>query len=393
MSSPARNETGWRSRPDLSLLLITLLLTLIGFMMVLSASAPTAQFQLRDCLFFFKKQLVWGILGLVAMGIGTTLSLDRIRTWAKPAMIVTGMLLILVHVPHFGVSVYGATRWLRLGPLTIQPSELAKLAIVLFVSDFLARHPEGGWKLVKEHRQLMLPVAGLLGLVLFQPDLGTTLIVALTCFVLYWVNGTNGLLLSLWAALGTVAVVFHSLTTPYQRVRWLAFLDPWKYPRDIGFQLVQSLLAVGSGGLFGTGWGQGKQKLFYLPIQHADFIFAVLAEELGLVGTLFTVALFLAFAQRGFAIAGRSQNPFHQMLAVGLTTLISAQAFINIGVVTASLPTTGIPLPFLSAGGTSLMITLFAVGIILNVSRQAQVQLRLLKRGEDFGLKPPVGTW
>lgn len=379
--SSERKTPGWRSRPDLSLLIITLMLMIIGFVMILSASAPAAQFQMRDSLFFFKKQVAWGILGVIAMLVGMALPLERIRAWAKPAMLGTALMCLAIHLPGVGVSVYGATRWLKLGPFTVQPSELAKIALILFVSDFLARHPDTGWRL-KEHRQVLLPIGGMLGLVLFQPDLGTTLMCAVACFALFWANGTKAWKMGLWTTAGIAGVLFISLTTPYQRLRWLAFMDPWKYPRDIGFQLIQSLLAVGSGGLFGTGWGQGKQKLFYLPIQHADFIFAVLAEEFGLMGTLGLVLLFLLFAQRGFAIAKRSQNPFHQLLSIGLTTLIVVQAFVNIGVVTASLPTTGIPLPFLSAGGTSLMITLFSVGLILNVSRQTQVQLRLLQLGE-----------
>ncbi|HEY9899660.1 MAG TPA: putative lipid II flippase FtsW [Pantanalinema sp.] len=377
------SQTGWRARPDVSLLIITALLTVIGFLMILSASAPAAQVQLADSMFFFKKQVIWGALGIVALAVGMALPLDRIRSYSKPALLVTGVLMLSVHLPHVGMTVYGATRWIKLGPITLQPSELAKLALVLFVSDFLARHPERGWKLVREHRQILLPVAGTLGLVLFQPDLGTTLVCALVCYVLFWLNGTALWRMGLITVVGVTAVLAHSLTTPYQRLRWLAFMDPWKYPKDIGFQLIQSLLAIGSGGVFGTGWGQGKQKLFYLPIQHADFIFAVLAEELGLLGSVALIALFLLFAQRGFAIAKRSQNPFHQMLVIGLTTIICAQAFVNIGVVSAALPTTGIPLPFLSAGGTSLCITLFSVGIILNVSRQSQVRLRLLKQGES----------
>lgn len=379
--SSERSALGWRSRPDLSLLVITLMLMVIGFVMILSASAPAAQMQMRDSLFFVKKQVAWGLLGLVAMLVGMSLPLDRIRTWARPAMIVTALMCVAVHIPGVGMTVYGATRWLKLGPFSVQPSELAKLALILFVADFLARHPDSGWKL-KELRQVLLPIGGMLALVLFQPDLGTTLMCATACFALFWANGTKAWLMGLWTTAGIAAVMTISLTTPYQRLRWLAFMDPWKYPRDIGFQLIQSLLAIGSGGIFGTGWGQGKQKLFYLPIQHADFIFAVLAEEFGLMGTIGLVLLFLLFAQRGFSIAKRSQNPFHQLLSIGLTTLIVVQAFVNIGVVSAALPTTGIPLPFLSAGGTSLMITLFAVGLILNVSRQTQVQLRLLKLGE-----------
>lgn len=376
-------RSNWRARPDLSLLLIVSILSLIGFLMILSASAPTAQVQLKDSLFFFRRQLLWGVLSVAALLIGTVMPLERLRAMTKPLMIGTGALLIATHIPGLGTTVYGSSRWLKLGPLSIQPSELAKIVLILFVADFLARHKEHGWKL-QELRQVLLPIGGMLGLVLFQPDLGTTLMLGLACFVLFFCNGTSVWKMGAWAATGIVGVLFVSLTTPYQKLRWMALRNPWDYPRDIGFQLIQSLYAIGSGGFFGEGWGQGKQKLFYLPIQHADFIFAVLAEELGLLGSLATIGLFLLLAQRGFAIAHRAQQPFHQLLVIGLTTLTVAQAFTNIGVVTASLPTTGIPLPFLSAGGTSLMVTLFAVGLILNVSRQHRVELRLLKQEQKW---------
>jgi cell division protein FtsW len=335
-----------------------------------------------DTLVFVRKQAVWAVIGLLAMGLGMVLSLDRLRALTKPILAGSALLLIATHLPGMGHTVYGATRWLKLGPFSVQPSELAKIALVLFVADFLARHPQKGWGLLKEQRQLLLPIGGMLGLVLFQPDLGSTLMLALSCYVLFLVNGTAVWKMASLALVGSVAVFLYSWNTEYQRLRWLALLDPWKYPKDIGFQTIQSLLAIGSGGIFGMGYGQGKQKLFYLPIQHSDFIFAVIAEEWGLLGAVGTVLLFLALAQRGFAIATRATNPFHQLLAVGITTMITAQAFINIGVVIGVLPTTGIPLPFLSSGGTSLLVTLFGVGLILNVSRQSQAQLRLLRRGE-----------
>lgn len=378
----SRLNRGWRSRPDLSLLTIVLILTVFGFFMILSASAPMAVNTSGDTLVFVRKQGIWAVVGLFAMGLGMTLSLDRLRGMTKHLMLFTGGLLIATHIPGMGHSVYGATRWLKLGPFSVQPSELAKIAIVLFMADYLARHSDKPWSLVKEYRQCLLPVGGLLGLVLFQPDLGSTLMLALACFVLFLVNGTAMWKMLSLAVTGSIAVVVYSWNTEYQRLRWLALFDPWKYPKDIGFQTIQSLLAIGSGGIFGMGYGQGKQKLFYLPIQHSDFIFAVIAEELGLVGAVGTVLLFLALAQRGFAIAQRANNPYHQLLVVGITTLIVAQAFTNIGVVIGVLPTTGIPLPFLSSGGTSLLVTLFGVGLILNVSRQSQAQLRLLKRGE-----------
>jgi cell division protein FtsW len=378
----SRLNRGWRSRPDLSLLMIVIILTVFGFFMILSASAPMAVSTSGDTLVFVRKQAVWAVIGLLAMGLGMVLSLDRLRALTKPILAGSALLLIATHLPGMGHTVYGATRWLKLGPFSVQPSELAKIALVLFVADFLARHPQKGWGLLKEQRQLLLPIGGMLGLVLFQPDLGSTLMLALSCYVLFLVNGTAVWKMASLALVGSVAVFLYSWNTEYQRLRWLALLDPWKYPKDIGFQTIQSLLAIGSGGIFGMGYGQGKQKLFYLPIQHSDFIFAVIAEEWGLLGAVGTVLLFLALAQRGFAIATRATNPFHQLLAVGITTMITAQAFINIGVVIGVLPTTGIPLPFLSSGGTSLLVTLFGVGLILNVSRQSQAQLRLLRRGE-----------
>ncbi len=377
----SRLNRGWRSRPDLSLLTIVLVLTVFGFFMILSASAPMAVMTSGDTLVFVKKHAAVVVVSLAAMGLGIVLSLDRLRSLTKPIVILTALLLIATHLPGMGHTVYGATRWLKVGPFSIQPSDFAKIALVLFMADFLARHPQKGWSLFKEQRQMLLPIGGLLGLVLFQPDLGSTIMLATSCFVLFLVNGASSWKMAFLAVSGSMAVFLYSWNTEYQRLRWLAVFDPWKYPKDIGFQTVQSLLAIGSGGLFGMGYGQGKQKLFYLPIQHSDFIFAVIAEEWGLFGAVGTVLLFLALGQRGFAIAQRATNPYHQLLVVGLTTLIVAQAFINIGVVIGVLPTTGIPLPFLSAGGTSLLVTLFGVGLILNVSRQSQAQLRLLKRG------------
>jgi cell division protein FtsW len=208
--------------------------------------------------------------------------------------------------------------------------------------------------------------------VLLQPDLGTTLVLATAAFVLFFCNGTRIWTMAAIAGAGISFVLYHSWNTPYMRLRWLGFMDPWGDAQGKGFQLVQSLMAIGSGGVFGEGWGQGKQKLFWLPIQYTDFIFAVFAEEMGLIGSVVIVLLFLILAWRGFAIAGQAKEPFHALLAISLTTIVVVQALINMGVVTASLPTTGIPLPFLSFGGTSLLSTLFSMGLVLNISRQAQ---------------------
>jgi cell division protein FtsW len=362
---------------DLPLLVVTMLLVLVGFAMVLSASAPVAEIEHGDGLFFLKKQAVWGSLGMFALAVGSMISLDRLRALSGQVLVVSAILLTALHVPHLGATIYGSTRWLKFGPLLVQPSEIAKLALICFTADVLARLPRDGWRLFVESRQILMPLGGTLFLVLIQPDLGTTLVSALALYVMFWCSGTPRWLLGGAAGLGVVGVLVLSLSTTYQRNRWLALMDPWAYPKDIGFQIIQSLLAVGSGGMFGLGYGQGKQKLFYLPIQHADFIFAVLAEELGLMGSLGLIALFAFFGYRGLVIARRALNPFHQLLAVGITGLIVGQALTNLGVVTACLPTTGIPLPFVSAGGTSLMVTMFSVGLLMNVSSRTSMALRL----------------
>jgi cell division protein FtsW len=357
-------------RIDYLLLAVVVLLCVWGLLTVLSASAPAAEVEHHNPLLFFIRQSFWMVLGSGALIAGIGMKLSRLRRYSKALMMLTGALLVLPHVPHLGVTELGASRWIRLGPISLQPSEFAKLTLAIYGADLLARFGATGWS-PTQVRQALLPMGGIMALVLFQPDLGSTLVLALAAFVLFFCNGTSLLTLFILGSTAMGGMLYHSLHTPYQRLRWLGFMNPWSDPRGIGFQLVQSLMAVGSGGLFGMGWGQGKEKLFWLPIQYADFIFAVLAEEMGLMGSLGVLGLFLLLAWRGFAVAGQAKDSFQALLAIALTTLVVGQALINIGVVTASLPTTGIPLPFLSFGGTSLLTTLFSIGLILNVSRQA----------------------
>lgn len=356
---------------DLSLLVVVLALAVCGLLTILSASAPTAQQEMHNSLFFFQRQAVWMVLGVFALALGSIINLGFMRRMAKWILLGTACMLIATHIPGLGVTELGASRWIRVGPISVQPSEIAKLAISLYAADLLARYGAEGWN-INQFRQVVLPIGGTLGLVLLQPDLGTTIVLATAAFVLFFCNGTRIWTMGAIAGAGISFVLYHSWNTPYMRLRWLGFMDPWGDAQGKGFQLVQSLMAIGSGGLFGEGWGQGKQKLFWLPIQYTDFIFAVFAEEMGLIGSLVIIALFLALAWRGFAIAGQAREPFHALLAIALTTIVVVQALINIGVVTASLPTTGIPLPFLSFGGTSLLATLFSMGLVLNISRQTQ---------------------
>lgn len=353
---------------DVTLASVATALAVFGFFMILSASAPSAELRLSDSLFFFKKQVAWGVLGFIAMFLGAVIATERLRAASRAMIGLSAVFLAATYIPHLGIAKLGASRWLHLGPLSFQPSEFAKLGVVMYLADALASKPAGSWT-ARDLRQVVLPVLGIIGLVLFQPDLGTTLIIAGTAFAMLLCAGMPPGWLLGGGGLGLGAAAIHVLHTPYQRERLLAFVDPWAHPKDIGFQLIQSLLAIGSGGVLGTGWGEGKEKLFYLPIQQTDFIFAVLAEELGLLGTLLVVGLFLLLAQRGFAIAQKARTMHAKLLATGLTVGIVFQAFLNIAVVTASVPTTGVPLPFLSFGGTSLLVTLFSVGLLLGVSR------------------------
>lgn len=375
--SPSSNRISTRrsAQVDFSMLAVVVVLTLFGLLTILTASAPTAEFSLGNSLFYFQRQALWAVIGFAALFFGASMGLGAVRRLAKPFLLLVGLLLLLVQVPGVGVEELGSARWLRIGPISLQPSELAKLAIAIYGADMLARH---GLEGLAKLRQVAAPLAGMCALVFIQPDLGTTIVLALTAFVLFFCSGAPLRILGGVAFTAVLGVLYTSWTTPYQRERWLGFLDPWADPQGRGFQLVQSLMAIGSGGVFGEGWGQGKQKLFWLPIQYTDFIFAVLAEEMGLIGSLFVVATFLMLAWRGFAIAGAARDDFHSLLVIALTTIVVAQAFINIGVVTASLPTTGIPLPFLSYGGTSLAVTLFSMGLILNVSRQTRRQIAVV---------------
>ncbi|MEB3198733.1 MAG: putative lipid II flippase FtsW [Candidatus Sericytochromatia bacterium] len=355
------------------MLVIVLVLLAWGLLSILSASAPVAESELHHSLYYVQRQGMWCVFGLTLMLLAATADLAFVRFLAKPLLILTAVLLLATQIPGLGVTELGSSRWLRFGPLSVQPSELAKLSLALYLADILARHSDLPWT-SQSLRQAFFPAIAVLGLVLVQPDLGTTIVLAFSAFVLFYSYGTRLAYMVTAGAIATSAVLYISWSTPYQRLRWLGFLNPWSDPQGNGYQLVQSLMAIGSGGILGQGWGQSKQKLFYLPIQYADFIFAVMAEELGLVGGLALLVLFFALAWRGISIAGKSKDPFLALLAIALTSTVVAQAFINLGVVTASLPTTGIPLPFMSFGGSSLTITLISMGLLLNISRQIQRQ-------------------
>ncbi len=365
-----RRET---ERPyDMTLLVCVLILLSVGVVMVYSASSVEALALYGSASYFLKRQLLWAVLGLVVMYVLSRVPYENWARWAVPIFLFTVVCLLLVLVPHVGVTVNGARRWIGAGPLLFQPSELAKLSVVVLFALTLTRRNVP----ISDFRRGFLPhlaaVAVLFALIIKEPDLGTALSLGGTAIVMLIVAGADFLHIIGLALMGVPAVAALIVTEPYRMQRILAFIDPFKDPLGSGYQTIQALLALGSGGLLGTGLGHSALKYFYLPEAHTDVIFAILAEELGFVGGVAVIALFFVFAWRGYRVALASADPFASVMAVGLTTMILLQAVLNIGVVTDSLPVTGVPLPFISYGGSSLLFTLAAVGILLNISRHGR---------------------
>jgi len=290
-----------------------------------------------------------------------------------PALIVAGVCLVLVLVPPIGQAINGTRRWIRLGPVSFQPVELAKLALVVYLAAFLARKRGA----LEEFRTGTLPpllVVGVLaGLVLLQPDLGNCMTLIVLTFALLYLAGSPIKHLAWVAAPALPLIVVAIWMAPYRMRRITAFVDPWADPRGGGFQIIQSWLALGNGGVLGQGIGASRQKLFYLPESHTDFIFAILGEELGFVGAVAIVALFAVLVWRGLRVGLRAPDAFGAYLALGITVLIATQTLLNLGVVTGLLPTKGLPLPFISFGGSALLMTMLATGMLLNISQHAHV--------------------
>ncbi|MFA5839365.1 MAG: putative lipid II flippase FtsW [Candidatus Margulisiibacteriota bacterium] len=358
---------------DYLFLFSVLALVSIGTMMIFSAS-PTLGIKLDDAFYFVKRHLFFLLLGFGALYFGFNIDLENLRKKANIIFIVSIILLLLVYIPGVGRNISGASRWIDLGFITLQPSELIKFTIILLLANQFCQMKEKIQDLMKG----IVPILALIGfvalLIMSQPDLGTTLVIAATSFALLFLAGAQRKHLAALAAMGIAGVTAISIASPYRLKRLLAYLDPWKDPQGIGFQIIQSLLAVGSGGFWGLGLGASRQKYFYLPQQFTDFIFAILCEELGFVGATGVIILFIFFAVRGFRIALSTNNYFHFLLASGITFWITLQAMINIMVVVGLIPTTGIPLPFISFGGTATIINLFAVGVILKISKKSQIK-------------------
>jgi cell division protein FtsW len=362
-----------RLTPDVWLFGVAVALLSAGVVMVYSASAVVAADRFHDPYFFLKKQLFWAFAGAAVMLAALRCDYRWLEKAVVPLLLVAGVLLVLVLVPPIGQAINGTRRWIRLGPVSFQPVELAKLALVLYLAAFLAKRRGE----LADFRTGALPpllVAGLMaGLVLLQPDLGNCMTLIVLTFALLYLAGTPIKHLALVAAPALPLVAVAIWMAPYRMRRITAFMDPWADARGSGFQIIQSWLALGNGGLFGQGIGGSRQKLFYLPESHTDFIFAVLGEELGFVGAVAIVALFAVLVWRGLRVGLRAPDAFGTYLALGITVLLATQTLVNLGVVTGLLPTKGLPLPFISFGGSALLMTMLATGMLLNVSQHAHV--------------------
>ena len=362
-----------RLTPDVWLFGAAVALLSFGVVMVYSASAVVAADRFHDPYFFLKKQLFWALLGSLAMLAAVRVDYRKLERFVVPALLVAGVLLLLVLIPPIGQAINGTRRWIRLGPVSFQPAELAKLALVFYLAAFLARNQE---RLDDLRRGLLPPLlvgALFAGLVFVQPDLGNCLTLVALTFGLLYLAGSPVRYLG-WALAPALPLLVVAIAmAPYRLRRITAFWDPWADPRGSGFQIIQSWLAFGNGGLFGQGIGASRQKLFYLPEAHTDFIFAVVGEELGFIGAAAFVALFSVLIWRGLRVGLRTSEPFGAYLALGITLLIATQTLVNLGVVTGLLPTKGLPLPFISFGGSALLMTMLSTGVLLNISQQAHV--------------------
>ncbi|MDA8205218.1 MAG: putative lipid II flippase FtsW [Thermaerobacter sp.] len=356
---------------DYLLLFCVLGLLAIGTIVVFSASAAIAYHTTGTPYYYLERQIMWAVLGLIVLAVASRYNYWHYQKWALPVFVVSMVLLGAVLVPHIGITINGSRRWLGVGPLQVQPSELAKIGMIFLFARLFTLNQDrlsSFWRGIAPH----LAIATIIfALILLEPDLGTTLAIAGTFFVMLFVAGAKkrhlgALFLSGLPALGVIIAI-----APYRLQRIIAFTNPWKHPLGEGFHTIQSLLALGSGGVLGLGLGYSRQALGYLPESYTDFVFAVLGEELGLIGTLTVVLLFLMLAWRGYRIAMRAPDLFSSLLATGFTTMIAIQAAVNMGVVTATLPVTGITLPFISYGGSSLVLSLAGVGVLLNISRHS----------------------
>lgn len=366
-SEQDKSSGEFRGLPDRAIISLVMSLCGFGLMAVFSASASESFQSYQDSTVFLRRQALAFVIGLVLMFTISRQDYRKLKKYAWPLALVSLFLLVLTMVPGMSITAKGSSRWLSLGPLQFQPSEFCKVSSLLLMAAGLSQH--FWW-----HRQIFSRIGITLimaAIVVKQPDLGTALMIMGGLLSLLYVSGANSLLIFFSLSGGGWLIWHHIKKTPYQMARIQSWLNPYLNPQKEGWNIIQAQLAIGSGGLFGAGFGRSLQKLYYLPVQHADFIFAVIAEEFGLVGCLVLIGLFAFLGYHGFKVALNARSLFGRFLAIGITSSITLQALVNIMVTTGLVPVTGITLPFISYGGTSLVMTLVMVGILLSVSRDS----------------------
>jgi cell division protein FtsW len=354
------------------LLAVVVVLNVVGILMVLSASSVKSILNHGSAWYYFERQLTWLGIGAIALFVGARIDYRHWRRVVLPLLALATALLFVVLIPGVGHTAFGSRRWLGFGALSIQPSELGKLALLIYGAEVLSRRTDAArtWKLS------LRPVAGVFcvyaALVMAEPDMGTTIVLAIIAGTVLFVGGIRGRHLAAIGAAGGLGAMFFAFSEPYRRQRLLSFLHPVADRMNGGWQVYQSLIAISSGRLVGVGLGAGRSKWQFLPNAHTDFIFAVIAEELGFIGCLLVVGLFAAFAVFGVRAAVRAPDRFGMLVAAGITGWVVGQAVVNMGAVIGLLPVTGVPLPFVSFGGSALLFTMGAAGILLNVARQGR---------------------
>ncbi|MEJ5363008.1 MAG: putative lipid II flippase FtsW [Spirochaetota bacterium] len=371
-------DTRRKGEPEMGLFIVAFILIGIGIAMTYSASALFAERTFGDSLYFLKRQLLWSFIGFIVMMFVQQIDYRNYQQYTKIMLAFTLVTLVLVLIPGVGISVKGSSRWLGYGLLRFQPSELVKLFIVIYFAKVFSYEHQRDINVL----QLLLPlliVGVFFLLIMLQPDFGTAIDVAIISVVLLFVSGFPLIYMLGLAVLSVPMFYLLIYQVEYRRDRILAFLDPWSDRFGKGYHIIQSFIAFKLGGLLGAGLGSGTQKIKRLPEPHTDFIFAVIAEETGLLGTFSVVILYLLFFYFGAKIALRAPDEYGRLLAMGLTLLVTVQAFLNISVVIGVLPTTGIPLPFISYGGSSLVVTMIGTGILLNISKYREVVAQELK--------------
>jgi cell division protein FtsW len=348
------------------LVLVTLSLVAFGLVMVYSASSARGLLAADDPAYYLKRQALFALVGVAFLVLLARIDFRSLRRLGGPLLLTSVVLLVAVLV--VGTTVNGARRWLPVGSFGFQPSELAKLALTVWLAAFLVRRaaPRTLGELI---RPVGLVVTLIVALLLAEPDLGTAIALVVMVGAMLLVSGTPVSVLAGAGSIGFAALALVIWLEPYRRARFLSFLDPWSDPQGAGFQTVQAMIALGSGGIFGVGLGESVQKIYYLPEASTDMIFAIVGEELGLVGAAAVIAAFVAFGYAGFNVALRCKDPFGKRLAAGLTALVCGQAAVNLCAVMGIAPLTGIPLPFVSYGGSSLIVALASVGILLNIAQ------------------------